>query len=1069
MSRSLVRRAAALVSLALTFALALAGCGGDDGTAAPAAGGTGPAANRAPIPAIAAAGSVQAGKAVALDASASSDADGDTLTYSWDFGDGGHGGGARLAHIFTAAGSHTVTLAVSDGQGHVATTTQTIDVTAGPVAGATIPVTGFIGDRAGPLSGVTAQWLGGAANATSDANGKVVLQLPTGVPVVLRLSKAGYADQTVPLQLIAGAPDANFKAGMLQRAAAQDFDPVAGATIVGTDGATVAFGPKSLVDSAGRPVSGTAQISITPVDIRGTGAALFPGAFAGIDANGAAQPIASHGTVEFVPMQGAQKLQLAPGATATVELPIYAAQNLDGTAVAVGQVIPLWSLDEGSGQWVQEGTGTVVASATTPSGLALRATVGHFTWWNGDTFIFPPEPYEPQPQCWYSPGPEFQPIPEPCSLGPEPPNPFDPFGGLAVRGDRKKAQGAATNGFNVPPSYSARIEIPVGGGIPVPLPANLDWSLYACSSGGLHCGRVVAHGGPAVSDVVIITLQSLAPAGTCNTPTALTLPAATDAGVTDVTKPVCFTFTANGGDVLSLGVTPNNGSSLTGTFQVTDPTGTSLGGGNFGPTVTTPAPRRLATATGTYTLMVTPAATSPAGGLHLVLSGAPATPVPVPSAALTLPLPSDLDARFDIAAGQVLALSVRAHGLRANLTSLADGQTRSLLTSGDDTLYGAFTYRSQTAAMSGFSIQRLQLNQGQTPEAFVTLKPALPLVIGDVATGSIAAGMEVMSYVFDANAGDIVFATTVSDAVGNGGVPHVRLFDDQTRDYNPSQYGYPIWWQAGPYVVATTGTLRVDAFTSQLLAAPNYSLRVVKVAPPTAIVPTGAVTTVSGSIAAIGDQRYYTLPLNAGDVVSFSISSPGALGMLFDVLAPDATKPFYARTLINDLHLQTADPSGAVLNQHDAYTLMYLAPQTGDYTVHVGASTQYTALALGNYSFTIQHPVAVALPLGNTVAGSLPAPFGVQRFSLDVAAAGDYRVCVRSPTWVQAELRDAAGQSLVVTTNRDGGSGGNFRNPEFVQTLAVGSYTFDVFSRTSATTSFDVVWRPAGDPHPACQ
>ena len=1055
-------RAAAAVSTVVLLLLAACGGSGDDTVAAAPA--PAPAANHAPQPAIAAAASVQAGQALGFDASASTDADGDALVYSWDFGDGSHGGGARLAHIYSAAGSRTVTLTVADGKGGVVTTTHSIDVTDGAVAGPPIPVSGYVSDSSGALAGVTARWLGGAATATTDANGKVVLQLPTGMPVVVRLSKAGYIDQTVALQLIGGVPDATFKAAMLLRKPPQDFDAAAGGTVVGTDGASVTFAPNSLVDAAGQPLAGTAQVAITPVDIRGSGVALFPGAFAGIDASGASQPIASHGTAEFVLMQGGQKLQLAAGSTATIELPIYAALNLDGTAVAPGQAIPLWSLDETSGQWVQEGSGTVVASSASPSGLALRATVGHFSWWNADDFLVPPPPYEPTPRCYRDPGPEFLPIPEPCSLGPEPP---DPFAGLAVRNGRRTALDAS-NGFETVPSYAVRMEIPIDGGVPVPLPANLDWPLYACSQGGLYCGRVVAHGGPSVSDVVVILLEPIAQAGDCGAPTALSLPVASDVALTNVATPSCFTFTATGGDVLSIGVTPNNGSSLAGDFQVRDPAGTSIGSGTFGPAVTAQTLRRTATTAGTYTVKVTPAPNSTSGGLHLVFSARSSIPLAVPSPSITLPLTDDVDARFDVAAGQALALSVREHGLlAATLTSLADGATRSLQPSGDNSLYGAFTFRSATAIASGFSIQRGQPEQGQAPEAYVSLKPVVPLAIGDVATGSIPKSSEVTSYAFDANAGDIVYATALTDATGSGEVPpFVRMFDDQTRDFNPTQYDHNTHWRAGPFAVATTGTLRVDAFADSFVAAPNYSLRVVKVAPPVAIVPAGPVTTVAGSIAAIGDQRYYTLALNAGDVVQFSIASPDALGMLFDVLSPSPTLAFYARPLIVDLELSTVDAGNSGSNLHEAYTLMYRAPQSGDYTIHVMANSSRLVNAVGSYSFTLQKPVAMPLAPSTLVAGTLPAPYGVQRYSLAVGAAGDYRLCFRSPTWVQAELRDASGTSLRQTTNRNGGS---FSNPEFVQTLAAGAYTFDVFSRESPTTSFDVVWRPAADPHPPCQ
>ena len=85
--------------------------------------------------------------------------------------------------------------------------------------------------------------------------------------------------------------------------------------------------------------------------------------------------------------QGGRRLNLAPGRSATVELPIYTPYHEPDRPVVVGDTIPLWSLDESTGHWTQEGSGTVVASADSPTGLAMRAVVGHFSWWNCDAFI----------------------------------------------------------------------------------------------------------------------------------------------------------------------------------------------------------------------------------------------------------------------------------------------------------------------------------------------------------------------------------------------------------------------------------------------------------------------------------------------------------------------------------------------------------------------------------------------------------------------------------------------------------------------------------------------------------
>ena len=84
---------------------------------------------------------------VNFDASASSDPDGTIASYAWNFGDGGTGAGKTIAHTYTAAGSFTATLTVTDNGGATAAVSNTIGVTTVtvPVAPANLAATAGTG------------------------------------------------------------------------------------------------------------------------------------------------------------------------------------------------------------------------------------------------------------------------------------------------------------------------------------------------------------------------------------------------------------------------------------------------------------------------------------------------------------------------------------------------------------------------------------------------------------------------------------------------------------------------------------------------------------------------------------------------------------------------------------------------------------------------------------------------------------------------------------------------------------------------------------------------------------
>ncbi|MEN3010169.1 MAG: CARDB domain-containing protein, partial [Candidatus Bipolaricaulaceae bacterium] len=104
---------------------------------------------------------------ITFDATASRDPDGTIVSYRWDFGDGATATGARVTKRYTAPGTYTVTLTVTDNQGASSSTSQRVTVRRPNQP----PVASFTFTPANPNPGETVTF---DASASSDPDGTLV-------------------------------------------------------------------------------------------------------------------------------------------------------------------------------------------------------------------------------------------------------------------------------------------------------------------------------------------------------------------------------------------------------------------------------------------------------------------------------------------------------------------------------------------------------------------------------------------------------------------------------------------------------------------------------------------------------------------------------------------------------------------------------------------------------------------------------------------------------------------------------------------------------------------------------
>ena len=492
---------------------------------------------------------------IKFDATSSSGANGEDLTYSWSFGDQSQAGGSQVPHVFDQAGEYQVILTVTGDYGATTTLEKTVTISENGITPGSAAILGEVLDVNGnPIEKVAVYVPSLQDTFYTDIDGEVGINgFLTGQQEMITIFKDGYIAENRQVTIQKDESQGYFKVALIQQEAAIAMNDVElGGQAEGKDGTFVLLPIEGLVDSDGNMVTGQVETYLTPIDISDPNEIeAFPGEFNGVDFDGPVDLILSYGTADYTFMQHGEKLQLAPGKTALLRIPIYATTDENGNELTTGMEFPMWSYNEQSGNWIREGLGTVVSSENSPSSLAFEIEVTHFSWWNHD---IAPDPYLPIPECKINDKSGLPTLEIPdggsCYLDGEIEGPGGPRG-------RPSQNGCCT---------------------PLPIPPNVDFNMNGSGGNGLYKGSVTLNGPAGVEETVTIVLE---PVFDPNNGGPIEADTSFTSGINEVGEIDNYTFPAEAGNIYVVAVSSGSGSNLSGRVKVRDSDNLPIGIGTF--------------------------------------------------------------------------------------------------------------------------------------------------------------------------------------------------------------------------------------------------------------------------------------------------------------------------------------------------------------------------------------------------------------------------------------------------------------------------------------------------------
>lgn len=229
-----------------------------------------------------------------------------------------------------------------------------------------------------PVAGASVQV--GDTQQVTDAEGRTRFEKLVPGRLVARVTAGGYVPTTAVVDAPGGVETVATKhlLGLGARTAFQ----VADGLVLLRDRVRLEIPAGALVDAAGKPAAGEAEVTVVPLDPTTKALDQAPGPFHGIRLAGGDPVLLDSGYMADITVwQGDQRLQMAAGQKATVGFVLP--DKLQGT-IQPGMRVPLWWYDLEAGAWREEGDGVIEAGATEADAKTWVAQVGHFSWFNYD-------------------------------------------------------------------------------------------------------------------------------------------------------------------------------------------------------------------------------------------------------------------------------------------------------------------------------------------------------------------------------------------------------------------------------------------------------------------------------------------------------------------------------------------------------------------------------------------------------------------------------------------------------------------------------------------------------------